>query len=233
MKNPKQLVFVRHGQTGLNVARARSPIFFATAEDRAPFIGLPDHRVPLTEKGQQQARETGNGLWTAGFRFTQVYDSGYVRTEQTLDLVLEKFWAEGALPANRKHSILIREREAGYAYCMTGTEVQERFPWFQEYWQTLGPVFGRPLGGESVADVIARVKPFLEQLGTDENEERVLVVTHGRVMAAVRYLLENWTYDQLEKYLHEHGCRNCGVTVYERNQKTGQLGLKEYDTTYY
>jgi len=116
---------------------------------------------------------------------------------------------------------------------MTQSEVEKSFPWLQEYWQTLGPVFARPVGGESIADVIDRVRVFLEQMFTETKGERVLIVLHGRVLAAVRFLLEGWTYDQLEEYMMGPGCINCGVTTYNRNDETNQLELAQYNIAYY
>ncbi len=230
---PKQLVLVRHGESILNVARANSPILFANQADRAPFMGVPDHKVELTALGREQARATGLGLRLAGFRFDHFYDSGYARTVETLDHILEQL-LEKDLPAPKRiHSFLIRERESGYTYCMTRPEVEKTFPWLEEYWKTLGPVFARPIGGESIADVIERVRVFLEQVFTETNGERVLIVLHGRVLAAMRYLLENWTYDQLEEFMQSKGCVNCGVTVYNRNTETATLELAQYNTAYY
>jgi broad specificity phosphatase PhoE len=230
---PKQLVLVRHGQSKLNVVRARSPIFFATPEERAPFIGIPDHAVGLSPVGQNEARGTGTGLRQAGFHFDRYYDSGYTRTVETLDLILGGLVTPGEKMGPRTHSILIRERETGYTYCMTIPEVETAFPWFQEYWKTLGPVFARPIGGESIADVILRVQVFLDQLFEETTGECVLIALHGRVLAAMRYLIEGWSYEQLEQFIKGSGCMNCGVTTYERNDKTNTLELREYNTAYY
>jgi broad specificity phosphatase PhoE len=39
---------------------------------------------------------------------------------------------------------------------MTTAEAESAFPWLQDYWITYGPIFGRPPGGESMADVAKR-----------------------------------------------------------------------------
>lgn len=233
--SPKTLVLVRHGQSTLNVARTKTPIFFSSPEDRAPFVGIPDQKVTLSPKGRMEARGTGKGLsgrMASGFEYA--YDSGYVRTVETLDLILEELREmDPTQKAVRKHSILIRERETGYTYCMTKPEVEAAFPWFQEYWDTLGPIFARPIGGESVADVIERVQIFLSEMFAETKGKRVLIVLHGRVLAAMRYLLEDWSYSELEAFLTGVSPINCGVTTYERNDKTNTLKLKEYNIPYY
>jgi hypothetical protein len=39
---------------------------------------------------------------------------------------------------------------------MTTAESESAFPWLQDYWNTYGPIFGRPPGGESLAGVAKR-----------------------------------------------------------------------------
>ncbi len=228
---PQQLVLVRHGESLLNVAHAQSPIFFNSHEDRLPFLEMPDHRVGLSEKGKEEARMTGTGLKQDGFVFDVCYDSGYKRTVETLDLVLENL-EQRSINIKRTYSILLRERESGYAYCMTKAEVETAFPWLQEYWRTLGPIFARPIGGESVADVIARVQTFLGYLFREEQGKRVLLVLHGRIVATIRFLLENWTYDELEHFLTHGSPKNCGVTTYDRKGDSVTLELQTYNKLY-
>ena len=61
----------------------------------------------------------------------------------------------------------------------------------------------------------ARVQTFLARLGVEHAGEVVLVVTHGITLRAFRYLLEGWTYDEMELNLRHHAPRNASVTVYQ------------------
>lgn len=228
---PKQLVLVRHAESLLNVIQAKSPSFFVTAEERKPFIGFPDHKVGLTERGVVQAQKTGKGLFEGSFKFDAVYDSGYERTVRTLDHILEAYTPTEREKMQRFHDLSLREREGGYSYCMLKAEMDASFAWLQEYWQTLGPVLARPVGGESIADVITRVQVCLHHIFLANEGKNVLIVLHGRVLSAVRYVLEGWSLQELEDRLGGH--KNCGVTRYEYDPLKKHLELAEYNTCHW
>jgi 2,3-bisphosphoglycerate-dependent phosphoglycerate mutase len=230
---PRQLVLVRHGQSLLNVARAHSPVFFTSCEDRDRFANLPDHKVGLSEQGVLQAKETGKALKRLGFTFDVAYDSGYQRTIDTLDHILEAYSPEERITMRRKYDIMFREREGGYSYGMTRAEFEERYPWFHEYWKTMGPIFARPMGGESIADALNRVVIAKNTLFQECDGERVLFVTHGRILALMRSLLENWPPSELERLMIGHSPSNCGVTVYNYSEAKRKFELAEYNTCHW
>lgn len=227
------MVLVRHGESELNHARVSGPIFFETKEDRFPFVGVADHKIELTTQGERQSLSTGVALAKMNLDLDFVYDSGYVRTVKTLDNLLEGFSEEKKKTIKRKQNLLIRERESGYTYFMTKSEVEESFPWYEEYWSTLGPVLARPIGGESIADLIVRIRMFLDQTFKETAGKNILISCHGRVLSAMRYLLEDWTFADLEHFLSSKGPRNCGVTIYSFSPESNRLCLKEYDTCYW
>jgi 2,3-bisphosphoglycerate-dependent phosphoglycerate mutase len=214
MRCPQLLVLVRHAESERNVAK-KGNAFFADDESRKALRGVPDHRVPLTERGRKQAEEAGLALFAEVGRLDVVYTSGYLRTEQTAAGVL------GAWPAAERealpltHDLFIRERDAGHAYDMTNAEAAEAFPWMEGYWKTTGPFFARPPGGESVAQVCERVRLFLDRVGVEHAGERVMVVTHGVALRAFRYLLEGWSIERMEHELRGEGPPNASATLYE------------------
>lgn len=157
---PSLLVLVRHGESQRNVAR-RSNRFFLDDEARRPIRGIPDHRIELTDAGRQQALATGVALREQFGTFDQIYHSGYRRTIETTDLLLEAFPPEVRAAMRMRHHLFIRERDQGHAYDMTDAEATAAFPWLQDYWSTFGPFFARPPGGESLAQVCERVYTFL------------------------------------------------------------------------
>jgi broad specificity phosphatase PhoE len=230
---PKQLVLVRHGQSLLNVIHAKSPSFFETREDKERFKDLPDHKVGLSALGHEQATKTGRALFQAGYRFTDVLDTGYERTVETLDHILEAYPDEEKEFMTRQHDLSLRERENGYSYSLIKKEMETHFPWMQEYWKTVGPVLARPIGGESIADVITRVQLGLGHIFQATEDKKVLIAMHGRVLASIRYLLEDWSLGDLEKYLQANDHKNCGVTVYNYAPDKKRLILKEYNTCYW
>lgn len=233
-KVPQQLVLVRHARSRLNIAKIKSPVFFVTAEDRQPFLEMPDHKVDVPEEFYFQPIETGRALKEHGYQFDTAYDTGYERTVKTLDLMLEQYPENERLAIRRKSCISLRERECGYGYAMTAVEMNEHFPWLQAYWKTVGPIFARPIGGESLADVIDRTSNCLPTLFQETAGERVLMSLHGRVIAAIRFLLEGWTCEEFETFLSAGNTpKNCGVTVYNYSSTEKRFLLQEYNTCHW
>lgn len=98
---------------------------------------------------------------------------------------------------------------------MTEAEAAAAFPWLQEYWQTEGPYFARPPGGESLADLGNRVKLFLESDFKAFAGRRVLLVTHIGTMQMLRMHLESWPQEEIEAKLLGDPIRNCDVFAYK------------------
>ena len=184
-------------------------------------------------EGHRQARATGIALRERFGTFDYAYHSGYQRTVETLDDIL------AAWPTQERESIqvrmnpFIRERCPGYAYDMTTAEAHAAFPWLEEYWTTMGGYLAQPPGGESLIQVSERVYVFLNMLFRDRAGQRILVVTHGGTIRSFRANLERWSYDQATAWPPGQSPRNCCLTLYEFDPKTGRLILKEYNTTYY
>ena len=213
---PARLVLVRHGQSLRNIAKKKNR-FFLDDEARRPVKGIPDHRIPLTDVGRQQALATGVALRERFGTFDQLYHSGYQRTIETTDGLLDA-WPREERPTIRvRHHLFIRERDQGHAYDMTDAEAAAAFPWLQDYWNTFGPFFARPPGGESLAQVCERVYTFLQKLARTMGGKRVLIVTHGGTIWCFRYVLERWTYEEAERRFQTESIGNCSVTSYERD----------------
>jgi broad specificity phosphatase PhoE len=114
---------------------------------------------------------------------------------------------------------------------MTEAEAVAAFPWLKEYWQTFGGFFSRPVGGESLAQVVERVYLFLNMLFRDRAGQKVLIIAHGGTIKCLRFLLEHWDY---EKALSSsENCENCSLTLYEYSSKEKKLVLKERNTVYW
>ncbi len=207
------LVLVRHGQSDRNVVKA-GHVFFPDEASRAPFAGVPDHQAALTELGWQQARALGARLRDEHERFDLVLHSGYRRTRETTEALLEAWPADMRAKMVVGEDVLLSERDAGFTVNMTTAEAGESFPWLAEYWRTTGPLFARPPGGESLADVAARVRLFLRTREAEFAAKRVLLVTHNGTLRAFRSVLEGWTADEFEQQLRGDGHANCAVLVY-------------------
>jgi broad specificity phosphatase PhoE len=188
--------------------------------------------VPLTDEGWRQARMTGNGLRGEFGLFDYIYHSGYRRAEETAAGILEAYTDEerGRMPM--RGNAFIRESDNGFAYDMTTAEAEAAFPWLQPYWDTFGPWFSRPPGGESLQDVANRVYLFINMLFRDRAGARVLVVTHGGTLRAFRFLLERWTFDHASATLPTYRTPNCSVTVYAYNPDSARLELRDLNRVY-
>jgi broad specificity phosphatase PhoE len=223
---PTLLVVVRHAESIRNQIK-KDTVYFADDAARRVIRGTPDHQIALTPAGQEQARQTGRAIRERFGLFDYVYTSGYTRTEETARGLLEAYSDEERAQIKVERNLYIRERDPGYTYDMTEAEAKAAFPWLEEYWQTFGPFFSRPPGGESLADVVSRVETFLTMLSRDHDGQRVLLVVHGGTIRCLRFLLERWPYDKVSQLLAEDAPKNCGVTTYQRSA-TGELQLVDY-----
>lgn len=223
---PALLVLVRHGQSQRNIVKKQNR-FYLDDESRKSVKGVPDHLIELTDEGRRQSRLTGAALREAYGTFDYVVHSGYARTVQTLEQILEAYTAAERARMPIRHHLFVRERDAGHAYDMTDAEAQAAFPWLQEYWSTFGPFFARPPGGESLAQVCERVYAFLQKLARTMAGKRVLVVTHGGTMWCFRYVLERWTYEEAERRFRTESNPNCSLTAYGFNPESRRLELAE------
>eukprot|EP01046_Picozoa_sp_COSAG06_P055665 COSAG06_NODE_10302_length_1707_cov_1.855100_2_plen_402_part_01 len=75
---PRRIVLIRHGESQGNV-------------DETAYVRTADWRIPLTERGRQQAAQAGRKLRDVlGERPTMWYVSPYVRTQQTLSELIKQ-----------------------------------------------------------------------------------------------------------------------------------------------
>jgi broad specificity phosphatase PhoE len=118
--------------------------------------------------------------------------------------------------SRRRWQILLRERDPGYAFNMTRDEADAAFPWLQDYWRTGGPFYARPPGGESLADVAARMQLFFEGAERELAGRRVLLVTHAGVMRILRFLFEGWTTDEFMARAKEEAAENASFVMLSR-----------------
>ena len=231
MNRPAIIVIVRHAESARNKAK-QGRTYFADEEARRTLKGIPDHEIPITEEGKVSAKITGEALRKRFGIFDYAYHSGYLRTVQTLDLILSAYPKSERAFIQVRQNMFIRERDPGYTYDMTEDEAEQIFPWMHAYWKTFGGFFSRPVGGESLADVATRIYLFLNTLFRDRPGKKILVVTHGGTLRCFRFLLERWVYEQALRWPPGQSAANCGVTVYEYDKLEKRLILKEYNTVY-
>jgi broad specificity phosphatase PhoE/ribonuclease HI len=165
---PTTLVLVRHGVT------------VHTADKK--FSGPGGDDPGLTAEGWEQAQRAAEALATDGEPFDALVASPMQRTRDTASAISD---ATG-LPVVVDDGF--REMAFGPWDGHTLEEVRERWPDELDAWLASFEV--RPPGGESVADVQARVEGSLRRLLDTYAGKRVIVVSHvNPIKLTVRYCL--------------------------------------------
>ena len=188
-----QIVLIRHGESQWNL------------ENR--FTGWVD--VPLSTKGEQEAREAGQKLLP--FRFDYGFTSVLTRAKETLRIVLEVV-GQTDLPIEENQAL--NERMYGDLQGLNKAETAKKYGEQQvKIWRRSYDV--PPPGGESLKDTAERVLPYYQQRIQPELtvERTILVVAHGNSLRALVMEL-----DQLSR-----------EEVLELNIPTGAPLLYEFD----
>jgi 2,3-bisphosphoglycerate-dependent phosphoglycerate mutase len=166
-----QLVLIRHGESQWNL------------ENR--FTGWVD--IPLTPKGEEEARAAGQKLKT--FQFDCAFTSVLIRAQNTLRIVLEEIGQTG-IPI--KEDKALNERMYGELQGLNKAETAKKFGDEQvKIWRRSFDV--PPPGGESLKDTAARVLPYYESQILPEllANKKVLVVAHGNSLRSLVMRLED------------------------------------------
>jgi len=131
-----------------------------------------------------------------------------------------------AMSLHRSH--LIREREKGYTFDMTQEEAEKLFPWLPAHFNGFGHFYTRFPGGQSQADLVNQVYLFIEHLNRECAGKKVLIVSHGHTIRALRFILESWTPEQYNEYMDSDliATPNCGVTTYCYSPESRNLELE-------
>jgi broad specificity phosphatase PhoE len=154
------LTLLRHGESDWNVARRCQG---------------HDDRARLTERGRAQALEAVDAVRARGVDL--VVASDLTRALETADLVA------GALGVTRLIDPLVRERSFGY---LEGSPLTFATPTDTGIADdVVVDPDARPVGGESVRDVVLRARRFLEKAELAWPDRRLLVVTHGGFVRAL------------------------------------------------
>ncbi len=186
---PRHLTLVRHGYGEHDEAAERSwqgDHSLYTEEFQRRFRG--DHR--LTRRGVKQMKRAGEVLRRNGDdRFDVYYVSPFIRT-------LESAGHLGLPDAQWEIHRHLIERDTGL---LEGRPVNEVIVEHQEQIDKYdrNPIYYRPPQGESMIDVTVRLRTFFDEESIEE-DDRVIIVTHARVMWALRMIFEHLHDDEFE-----------------------------------
>ncbi|MEV0589416.1 histidine phosphatase family protein [Nonomuraea sp. NPDC050310] len=204
------LVAVRHGQSEANVLFAAA----ISAGHSDVKIPGPDSGVPLSELGRRQAQQVGTYLATlpAHARPQAVVCSPYLRARQTLE--------EAGATADGLRVVLelaqyderLVDRRMGEWELLLPAQLRHRFPGAAAEIQAQGEFLHRPPGGESFADVAARLASFLEDAHRTYRGQRVLLIAHDAVVLMLRRLIEGFTWRELASISQSNSVANGSIT---------------------
>ncbi len=173
----KHVVLIRHGESQWNL------------ENR--FTGWVD--VPLSPKGEQEAREAGEKL--RAFQFDHGFTSVLTRAIRTLEIVLDVIGQPG-LPVEQNQAL--NERMYGELQGLNKTETAEKYGEAQvKLWRRSYDV--RPPGGESLQDTADRVLPYYRDLVWPRlaKGETLLLVAHGNSLRALVMHLDRLSREEV------------------------------------
>ncbi|GAA2819099.1 phosphoglycerate mutase family protein [Crossiella cryophila] len=183
-----RIILLRHGESLGNV-------------DEMAYCRVPDHALPLTKRGQEQARAARTAVRAAlGPGPVAVYVSPYLRTQQTLrglDL--------GEVFERVVHEPRLREQDWGNLQDPIEQERQKQAR------HAFGHFFFRLAHGESGADVDDRVAGFMSDLErrmeTEPSHPRtVLIVSHGLTLRLLVRRLCMWSIELFESLSNPRHC---------------------------
>jgi probable phosphoglycerate mutase len=149
---PTVTLLLRHGQTPMSVQKR--------------YAGRSD--VPLTETGVLQAAAAAKRLASAGIGV--IVTSPLLRATRTAQEVAEVTGAPVVTDEG------FRETDFGAWEGLTFVEVRQRWPAEMTAW--LADAAVAPPGGESLAEVSARVTEALRRVLADRAHQTILIVSH-------------------------------------------------------
>lgn len=207
---PSGIMAVRHGQSEANLA-------FELAGDRPLVYGRGDDEVTLTGLGRRQAAALGRMLTALpGDEAPElVCCSPYRRALDTLEIAGREWGARPPVLVDDR----LRDQEPGEFAGLNPAALRERFPEEQARREAEGPYAYRPPGGESLADVVVRLRDFLaDDLGGRADGRRLLIVAHDSVVLALRHVLGGRPDTELAEVLAFAPVLNGSVSVWRAGE---------------
>ena len=173
--------FVRHGQTIWNVENK--------------ICGATD--IALTEKGHQQAIETGNEILKQGIKADEILYSPLMRAADTARHISEIT----GIPA-REEPRLIEQNFGKYESTPRDGE---------EFRKAKQQFVTRYEGGESMLHLAQRIYNLLDEIKEESGEKTYILVAHNGIARVV----QSYFYEMTNAEFAAFGVKNCEVLKYE------------------
>ena len=205
------LILLRHGQSQWNL------------ENR--FTGWKD--VPLTDKGIEEAKNAGKLMLKHNIKIDLIFSSILQRANKTAVLAIEQmnlkdFWKNDELIMDRNESL--NERDYGDLVGLNKEETAKKYGKKQVHlWRRSYKT--RPPGGESLENVVQRVKPYFRKYVTPALNlgQNILIVAHGNSLRAT--MIEVGLYKEDEISNIEIPTGSPFIISYESGKVTGSKYL--------
>ena len=168
-----KLILLRHGQSQWNL------------ENR--FTGWKN--VPLTEKGEAEAKKTGELIRKHNISIDRVFSSVLERANRTAEIAIKKAELNNLLENNKiimTCSEKLNERDYGDLVGLNKQETADKFGKDQVHiWRRSYDT--PPPNGESLKDVVERVSPYFKEniKPLIDKGENVLIAAHGNSLRAM------------------------------------------------
>ena len=201
---PTTIVLLRHGQSFGNIIDSQL-IKNTIPEYSKKFLLKGDAEWPLTELGHQQAYRAGLVLrerFPDGF--DHIFCSPFVRSQQTLN---------NLEIGSGIFEPLLQEQSWGQ---LNGPEILERIAerqTFEKEYQY--NVDLRPLDGETIREVYARVSSFWQQQRDNLHGKTTLIVSHWTPLFLSRLVLNEIPLEEFSSaYCLPRPILNCQMDIY-------------------
>lgn len=202
-----KIFLIRHGESMQN-----------TKENYG--IGLPDHKVYLTEQGKEEARLAGEFLKKyitdneIDISNSTMWVSPYTRTRETANIINDILGIQRV-----KEDITLIEQQYGLFSDKEIEKIKELYPkefaFYDNYYQNEGKFYAKLPQGESPFDVALRTKQFIDTIYRDK-EDVLFVVSHG---ATIKTIVMNFFHYSPEWYSEELTPDNCSIRLIESNDR--------------
>ena len=168
-----KLILLRHGQSQWNL------------ENR--FTGWKN--VPLTEKGEAEAKKAGELIKKHNISIDRVFSSVLERANRTAEIAIKKAELNNLLENNKiimTCSEKLNERDYGDLVGLNKQETADKFGKDQVHiWRRSYDT--PPPNGESLKDVVERVSPYFKEniKSLIDKGENILIAAHGNSLRAM------------------------------------------------
>ncbi len=182
----KNILLIRHGQSEWNKLNL--------------FTGFKN--VDLSEQGVEEAIKASEKFKELGIKFDLVYTSILSRAQKTSEIILKELGQQEDLKKKSKiiEHIALNERDYGDLTGLDKKETADKYGDEQVHKWRRG-YSDRPPGGESLEDVVSRVKSYydseiLPQIHSELNSN-ILIAAHGNSLRALLLVMKVYKIEEI------------------------------------